>query len=99
LSGQTGSPANGRAPASGGTNLRQAAPALAATGARVLAADVLDAPTAPQPTADVLASSDAAPSADALEAEARADPVIREIMRTYPAELVEVRPIPRDQDY
>jgi hypothetical protein len=33
---------------------------------------------------------------DALEAEARADPVIREIMRTYPAELVEVRPILRD---
>jgi hypothetical protein len=29
-----------------------------------------------------------------LEAEARADPVVREIMRTYPADLTEVRPLP-----
>jgi DNA polymerase III subunit gamma/tau len=38
------------------------------------------------------------PSASALEQEARADPVVQEIMRMLPAELVEVRPIDPDEE-
>jgi DNA polymerase-3 subunit gamma/tau len=64
------------------------------------AADTLEVDSAPRiARPDVLPPTQLRAAGDALEDEARADPVIREIMRTYPAELVEVRPIPRDQGH
>jgi DNA polymerase-3 subunit gamma/tau len=63
-------------------------------------ADVLDpADALPDPRADVLPVAGTALASDTLEAEVRADPVIREIMRTYPAELIEVRPILPNQGH
>ncbi|HEX9412093.1 MAG TPA: hypothetical protein VF916_01190, partial [Ktedonobacterales bacterium] len=59
-----------------------------------------DAGTAPSSQRDDQGASpgDGDAARRALEAAALADPVVQEIIRTFPAELVEVYPLPPETD-